>query len=115
MNTVFVKRHLTSVGLGILAGLLCVSIAQNTNPDIWGSALMWIIIANRFSIGAVVSLAGVYDRNPAFGFRMYPCLRGAFIGACISLQLAIGVFLAPVSMLNPWVGFWATLIAGAIY
>ncbi|MEI6711587.1 MAG: hypothetical protein WCK88_05365 [bacterium] len=41
------KRFLIALPLGILAGIVCTWLASSSNSDIWGTALMWTIIANR--------------------------------------------------------------------
>jgi hypothetical protein len=73
---------------------------------------MWTIITDRFLIGLVVGLAGVYTTHPVFGFKLPPCIRGFCLGVFVSLTLAAGY------MMNAdatWTIFWATLIAGGVY
>ncbi len=70
------KRFLIALPLGVLAGIICTSLASSSNPDIWGTALMWTIILNRWTIGLVVGFAGAFLRHPVFDFRIPPYLRG---------------------------------------
>ena len=51
------KRFLIAMPLALVAGLICTALASSTNPDIWGTALMWTIITDRILIGMVVGLA----------------------------------------------------------
>lgn len=77
---------------------------------------MWILIVNRITIGLVVGVVGVYTLHPVFGFPTPPYLRGAVFGALISVQLAIGVFIAPSA--GPYSAmtlFWLTILVGALY
>lgn len=70
------KRFLIALPLGVVAGLICTWLASSSAPDIWGTALMWTIILNRWTIGLVVAFAGVYMRHPVFDFRIPPYFRG---------------------------------------
>lgn len=89
---------LTAIILGIIAGLICIyHLSFQVMPGVWGSDLMWVIIANRITIGFVVAIVGVYTIHPIFGFRVPSYLRGAIFGIIISLELAMGVFIDPIS------------------
>lgn len=106
------KRFLIALPLGIVAGLVCTFLASSSTPAIWGTALMWTIIANRFVIGLVVGFAGAYTRHPVFCFPIPSYFRGFCLGVFVSLSLAAGV------MMNPegtWTIFWAILVAGGVY
>ncbi len=70
------KRFLIALPLGVLAGIVCTWLASSSTPDIWGTALMWTIIANRWTIGLVVGLAGAYKRHPVFDFSIPSYFRG---------------------------------------
>ena len=70
------KRFLIALPLGIVAGVICTWLASSSTPDIWGTALMWTIIANRWTIGLIVGFAGAYTRHPVFDFPIPPYLRG---------------------------------------
>ncbi len=111
------KRKMVCIVLGIIFGFLCVWLASKESPDIWGSPLMWSILFNRFLIGVVVFLAGAFTFHPIFKCRIYPWIRGLAIGALVSLDIALGIFIAPMGMDEEKMKmvFWATIIAGALY
>lgn len=109
-----VKRKTISVFLGLVFGLLCVFLASMGQESIWGSILMWMIIVNRVIIGAMVFLAGFIKFHPICGIRMYPLFRGFVIGAFVSLDLALGVFMEKVDGESQKI-FWMTIIAGGVY
>ena len=112
------KRFLIAGILGIAFGLFCSYLANSHAPvpGFWGSALMYQIIFNRFLIGLVVAMAGVFTFCPVCGMGCKSWLRGLFWGAIISLDIAIGVYLAPSmdaeTMKNI---FWITIGTGAVY
>ena len=110
------KRKLVATLLGILFGLLCVTLASSGEEKIWGTPLMWVIIFNRFLIGYVVFIIGAYTMCPVTKIKLYPWIRGLLVGAIVSLDMAIGVFVSP--MEDPGkqqMIFWSTIIVGAIY
>ena len=111
------KRKIISLLLGILFGLLCVTLAcKGGEEKIWGTALMWVIIFNRFLIGYVVFILGVFTTCPKTGIRLYPWLRGALAGALVSLDMAIGVFVSPMEDEGKMkMIFWSTILVGAFY
>ena len=109
-----VRRLLVSVILGILFGLLCVQLASGTNPDIRGTSSMRNILFNRFLIGMVVALVGIYTIHPILGFKCY-ALRGIFFGAIISLDIAIGVYTSSIDPTLKCKIFRMTILAGACY
>lgn len=77
---------------------------------------MWVLIANRMTIGLVVGVVGVFTKHPIFGFRTPPYLRGAMFGALVSIQLGAGVFLSPVAgPYSQMTLFWLTILVGAVY
>jgi hypothetical protein len=116
-----VRRHITCVFLGIGFGFLCAYLASKGSSEMlgdsnfWGSALMWNIVFNRFLSGVMISLVGVFTIHPFFGFRLFPWLRGFFIGGFVSLDIAIGSLMSPVSSEMAFQIFWMTILAGAIY
>lgn len=86
---------------------------------------MWTIIANRITLAFVVAIGGVYIVHPIFGFKCPAFLRGAVFGLIISIELAVGVFIDPLSGMDAVVKspgaiseillFVQTLIFGAIF
>ena len=113
--SVMCKRMLICKTLGIVFGLLCVSLAASGGGEVWGTALMLTILFNRLLIGVVVALAGFISIHPVFQFRIYPWLRGFLVGALVSLYIAIGMFIAPSGLPNIWTIFWMTILVGGIY
>ena len=97
------KRFFLAGILGIAFGFLCsYFVSQGTgnvsaDPNFWGSPLMYSIIFNRFLIGIVIGIAGAYTECPFIPGRLRPWVRGAFWGAVISLDIAIGIFIGPVN------------------
>lgn len=114
-----VKRIFASILLWVTFGLLCAFLASKwdpniaSNPNYWGSALMWNIIWNRLMIGVMIAFAGFITFHPLLKIRMYPCLRGTVIGALVSLDISFGPFIS--GMENAWTVLAATVIAGAVY
>ena len=116
MKTSFCRRFPMAVWLWLIFGILCTYLASMSNPWIWWTAMMWLIIVNRITIWLVVGLVGVYTKHPIFGFPTPPILRGAIFGAIISLSLAIWIFtVPPVWPYSQVILFWMTIGAGAIY
>lgn len=118
----FAKRIGISVVLGIAFGFLCSYLASGgiegvpKDPNFWGSVLMYQIVFNRFLIGFVIGLAGILTHCPFTGLRLHPLIRGAFLGALVSIDMAIGTFMTPnVDMEILKTLFFMTLGAGAVY
>jgi len=110
------KRKMIAITMGILFGLLCVTFANSSSEEsIWGTALMWVIIFNRFLVGYVVFIIGVFTACPVTKIKLYPWLRGSLVGAIVSLDMAIGVFVSPAPSEEQKMIFWSTIIVGAIY
>ena len=116
------KRILLGMGLGLLWGILCFtgfsSGAVENGMGAYASwsfsnPMMWTILVNRIVLGFVVAIAGFITVHPFLGFKVPPVLRGAKLGALISLTMAIGVFMGPDSE-GAWTGFWMIVIAGAL-
>jgi len=78
---------------------------------------MWSLLFNRFLIGFVIFFVGFIKIHPLFEIRMYPALRGSLIGALVSLDIAIGIFITPATTgdISATTIFWMTIIVGAIY
>lgn len=114
------KRFLIALPLSLLAGLLCAYLASLTNPAAWqiSHPLFWTIVTDRLLIGLTVGLAGPFTTHPVFGFRCWPPLRGAVLGAFASLPLAFGGIIdattLPPEITTTFI-FWATVGAGAVY
>lgn len=72
---------------------------------------MWAILWNRILIGALVFVAGFLNYHVLLKMRFLPWIRGAVIGAFVSMDAALG------SLIGGYVpeAFWGSLIAGAIY
>ena len=123
MNKKIIKRISWGTGLGVLFGLLCFA-GFSSKPDIpaemtrwqaWSlsNAWMWGTIINRALLGMVVGLSGVIVAHPLVKMRIRAWLRGAKIGALMSLPMAVG------SLTNPnhdmaVSGFWIVLVFGTV-
>jgi len=115
------KRFAISITLGILFGFFCAFSAWKGNPELSGnpencffkSAITWCIVVNRFLIGLMIAFAGAFTHHPIFGFKCFPAVRGAILGILVSLVNAIGILTVPSEKM--WMGFWLTIIFGAIY
>jgi len=104
--------------LGLIFGLICVALAAQDDPNIWcwKNPLMWNILINRTLIGVLVGCAGFMVKHPVFGFRVHPILRGAIIGAFVSLDMAVGVFMAPDMTIEKMkMIFWGSIGVGSVY
>lgn len=116
-KTKLVQRKLVSVSLGLFFGFVCVFFASKGSTEpIWGTPLMWQILYNRMLIGVVVMIMGVFNWHSFLGMRFSPWLRGLWAGAIVSLDMAIGIFIAsnlPAEQVQ--MVFWSTIGMGAIY
>lgn len=114
-----VKRMFLSIVLWILFWLFCAYLAWSSdatlssNPDYWGSALMWNILFNRVLIWVVIAFAWFITFHPILKIRMYPALRWACLWALVSLDISFWAFIS--NMPNAWNILAATVIAWAIY
>ncbi|OIP55164.1 hypothetical protein AUK10_00020 [Candidatus Gracilibacteria bacterium CG2_30_37_12] len=126
MKPSFFKRFLVAIILGCFAAAITVYyLSFQIMPDVWESDLMWVIIANRITLAFVVAIGGVYMRHPIFGFKCPAFLRGAVFGFLISIELAIGAFIDPLSGMDAVAKsieasselslFLQTLILGAVF
>lgn len=114
------RRFAIAGPLGLLAGLVCVTFASQTNPDVLSltSPLFWTMISDRVLLGLVVGMAGAFTVHPIFGFRFHAWLRGIGVGAFVSLPIAFGALTNVAALpagVTPMVVFVATIIAGAVY
>ena len=117
-NKPLIKRLLISMILGIGFGLLCAYLASTKDPSIWdtSSPVFWSIVYNRFLIGVVIGIAGFMTKHPMFNFKIPAWLRGAKIGAIVSVAMAIDTLMIPDTPSSElWKLFWMTILAGAIY
>lgn len=112
-----VRRKLISISLALLAGLLCVYLAdKNSAEKIWGTMVMWAILYNRLLIGLFITFIGVFNWHGIFNLRYAPWLRGFLVGAVVSLDLAIGTLIAPTLPVDQLkMVFWSTILAGGFY
>lgn len=112
------RRFVIAMALGAVSGLLCAVLAGQHQPELSSPThpIFWAIVTDRFLIGVVVALAGVYTTQPVMGFPYPPLVRGSCLGAAVSVPLAAGALHGPTPPeISPWMVFWATLVAGAFY
>ncbi|MBF0615029.1 MAG: hypothetical protein HQL92_07725 [Magnetococcales bacterium] len=112
------KRFLTAMGLGLMFGVLCASLAGQQQPELSSVThpIFWAMVTDRLLIGMTVGFAGAFTYHPVLGFRYRPWLRGGCLGLVVSLPLACGALSAPApAQGSVWIIFWATLLAGAVY
>jgi hypothetical protein len=101
--------------MAIFLGFLCAYGAWAITPEFhenakyWGSWIMWSTVMNRFLLGVIVALCGVFTRGP-FGFRVYPWVRGALVGFFISVDLAVWAMIEGGDTLL----FWGIVFSGII-
>lgn len=113
-SDLLVRRKLVCVALGIVFGLICCAFAASGGKTaVWGTPLMWAILWNRVLIGIVVFLGGALNYHVALGFRLSPWLRGAVIGAVVSIGPALGSLMSPAGYQAEAV--WGTIVMGAVY
>ncbi len=105
------KRFLIALPLAILSGFICATVLATQVPILWGTALMWIILADRFVLGVMVGLVGAFTHHPVFDFRMPVCFRGCCMGVFASLPLSAGFALAPEV---PSMFVWLVIIASGV-
>ncbi len=114
-----VQRKMVCMLMAIALGFLCVFMAsKHGNPDIWWTPLMWSIVFNRFLIGMFIFIWWVFTVHPIkmFNFILKPVFRGFFLGALVSLDLAIGVFMnTEIDSITKIRIFWLTILTWAIY
>ena len=107
------RRIAIGKSFGMLLGLLCLFLISHDMPEIWSLShpLFWTILVNRIMIGVMVALMGIIVIYPIINIRLYPAIRGAFVGSVVSLDIAIPILMAP----DMQFAFWATIVAGALY
>lgn len=114
-----VKRKLICVLMGIGFGFLCAYLSSSgmeKGVDFWWTPLMWAIVFNRFLIGLFVYFAGAINYNPWLKWRWWSWLRGFVVGAIVSIDMAIGIFMSPtMSSSEALTIFWMIILAGAVY
>lgn len=112
----FTKRILLGGTLGALAGVACAyGAATHGVPGAFSisSPMFWTIVLNRFTLGAIIGIVGIFVVHPIFNrIKLGPVLRGLDIGIWVSLLMATGILIG--GQADRWAGFWYTLIAGAI-
>ncbi len=114
-----VKRFVISIVLALFFGFLCSYLAWSSDatlkldPNYWGSPLMLNIMFNRLLIGFAITFAWFMTKHPLFWFRMYSVLRGAIIGAFVSIDMIFWPFIMWYEQAT--VVAWMTILAWAIY
>jgi len=113
---IFTKRLLAGGGLGILAGIACAySAATHGVPGAFdfSSTMFWVMVLNRFTLGVVVAMFGIFTVHPIFTkLKVGPVLRGLDGGTWISLLMATGILIG--GQADRWASFWSVIVAGAI-
>jgi hypothetical protein len=74
------KRVMISTALGVLAGIICAHGSAGSVPGLT-IPILAAIFYDRVLLGFVVGIAD--------GISLHPILRGAIIGAIVSLEIAI--------------------------
>lgn len=75
------KRIKISVALGIVAGVICLYGTMTSLPGALSAPILATIFYDRVLLGFVVGIG--------YGLKMRPIIRGAIIGASVSLLIAI--------------------------
>jgi hypothetical protein len=82
----------------------------------WWTPLMWAIVFNRFLIGLFVYFAGAINYDAWLKCKWWSWLRGFIVGAIVSIDMAIGIFMSPTTgSYDAVTVFWMTILAGAVY
>ena len=114
-----VKRFVISIVLALLFGLLCSYTAWNSDATLkmsdsyWGWPIMLNIMFNRLLIGFAITFSWFMTKHPLFWFRMYPILRGAIIGAFVSIDMIFGPFIMWYEQAA--ILAWMTILAWTLY
>lgn len=109
------RRFLIAMPLALLSGFVCATVLSFQVPVLWGTALMWIILADRMVMGVMIGLVGAFTHHPILDFRMPPCFRGCCMGVFASLPLSAGFALAPeVPSMFAWLVILASGVLGGI-
>ena len=75
------RRIKISVGLGVVAGTICLYGTVTSIPGVLTLPILATIFYDRVLLGFVVGIA--------YGLKIHPLIRGAIIGAVVSLLIAI--------------------------
>ena len=75
------RRIKISVGLGVVAGAICLYGTLTSIPGVLTLPILATIFYDRVLLGFVVGIA--------YGLKIHPLIRGAIIGAVVSLLIAI--------------------------
>jgi len=108
-----IKRKSVCALLGIVCGLICCAMAATKVEGLWGSTLMWVILWNRLLIGIFVFVVGVFNYHAILKIRLFPWLRGAAMGAIVSIGPAVASLMGPEGYQPQAV--WGFIIMGAIF
>jgi hypothetical protein len=76
-----IKRIKISVALGVVAGAICLYETLTGNPGVLTLPVLATIFYDRVLLGFVVGIA--------YGLKINQLIRGAIIGAVVSLLIAI--------------------------
>jgi hypothetical protein len=75
------RRIKISVALGVVAGAICLYVTLTSIPGVLTLPVLATIFYDRVLLGFVVGIA--------YGLKIHPFIRGAIIGAVVSLLIAI--------------------------
>ena len=75
------RRIKISVALGVVAGAICLYRTLTSIPEVLTLPILATIFYDRVLLGFVVGIA--------YGLKIHPLIRGAIIGAVVSLLIAI--------------------------
>lgn len=113
------KRLFFCIALGTIFGFICVYLASIGMADpsmYWWSPLMWGILYNRVLIGLLVFFSGGINICEKCHIKIWPSIRGFFVGALVSLDLSIWFLLIPeVERFSVLILFFSSIIIGGIY
>jgi hypothetical protein len=76
-----IRRIKISVALGVAAGAICLYGTWTSIPGVLTLPILATIFYDRVLLGFVVGIA--------YGLKIHPLIRGAIIGAVVSLLIAI--------------------------
>jgi len=113
------KRLLFCISFGIAFGFVCAffaSIGMKDDQPYWWSPLMWGIVYNRVLIGLLVFFAGGINICEKCHIKIWPSIRGFFVGALVSLDLSIWFLLVPdVERISILILFFSSIFVGGVY
>lgn len=109
---IFAKRIMTSVILGVGAGIVCAWGATTQGVvgalDI-GHPMFWLTVSNRAVLGFFVGVIGVVSIHPVFNSIRMRYMRGIAVGVFVSVTMALGALIE-----GTWSTFFMILGAGAV-